>query len=779
MQHALMRTWSYWGDNHAGDEPLDLKHYNAIGRLTEALSLHANEAYDELSKREKKVCDIMFKGLTEAGNESVGIRRPTALGIIANIAGVNEDEVIRVVEKFREPGRTLLLPPYGVKLNSDTVVDISHESLMRNWSRLKTWVTEEATSSQMYVKLSDAAEAYQSGRAGLWRMPDLQLAINWQEEQKPTLIWGQRYDPAFERAMVFLETSEKAYETEQANKERIQQRNLKRARGWAMGLGGVALVTIFLVVFAFTKQAEAEKQTALAVESEKLANEQRELADQQKELAEEAQKIAEEQRVAAELAEAQAQEERDAAELARIEADKQRAEAEIQRLAAERQKAEADRQTKIAQEQKVLADLATQLANEQRLAAERLRYQSVAKSMAIKSLQIGDTTKRALIARQSFNFNIEHGGSIYEPDIYSGLFGALQLLKGDSLNHLTGHVAAVKAMAFGNTDDLYTAGADGMIFKWNLESQDYTRIDSTEHPARALAVSSDDQWLAAGYANASIKLFNLSQPGSEPKVLNPHQSEVVDIKFMPDNSGFISTSTDSTIQFYDFQSFRQISKVNLKVNRLAIHPEGKILAGALSDGTVGMWDMANDNQLSFLDIPKSEQVNTITFSHNGRLLAVGNEEGRLRIYDMILNNLYADIPGHAARISDLDFSNDDKILATASWDNTAHIYIVDKINELPIVLTSHDNWLWGVAFSPDGAILITGANDRIVRAWPTDAGVFADQFCEEMDRNISGTEWVQYIGDDLKYEKTCGGLPDGEGTDLLKGVQSESEGQGE
>ena len=45
----------------------------------------------------------MFKGLTEAGNESVGIRRPTALGIIANIAGVNEDEVIRVVEKFREP----------------------------------------------------------------------------------------------------------------------------------------------------------------------------------------------------------------------------------------------------------------------------------------------------------------------------------------------------------------------------------------------------------------------------------------------------------------------------------------------------------------------------------------------------------------------------------------------------------------------------------------------------------------------------------------------------
>jgi hypothetical protein len=122
LQHSLMRTWAYWADDHKEDEPMDLRHYNAIGTLREALSQHANEAYDILSKREKQICEVMFKALTERGAENQGIRRPTKLGIIAAIAGVSEEEVMRVVEKFREPGRTLLMPPYGVELTSETVL---------------------------------------------------------------------------------------------------------------------------------------------------------------------------------------------------------------------------------------------------------------------------------------------------------------------------------------------------------------------------------------------------------------------------------------------------------------------------------------------------------------------------------------------------------------------------------------------------------------------------------------------------------------------------------
>jgi hypothetical protein len=45
LQHALMRTWDYWMDNHEDGEPIDLRHYEAIGGMAEALSKHADEIY--------------------------------------------------------------------------------------------------------------------------------------------------------------------------------------------------------------------------------------------------------------------------------------------------------------------------------------------------------------------------------------------------------------------------------------------------------------------------------------------------------------------------------------------------------------------------------------------------------------------------------------------------------------------------------------------------------------------------------------------------------------
>ena len=68
---------------------------------------------------------------------------------------------------------------------------------------------------------------YQQGKTGLWKPPDLQLAINWREQRKPTLAWAERYNPAFERAMVYLRTSERKYIEEEANKLRLQKKRSK------------------------------------------------------------------------------------------------------------------------------------------------------------------------------------------------------------------------------------------------------------------------------------------------------------------------------------------------------------------------------------------------------------------------------------------------------------------------------------------------------------------------------------------------------------------------
>ena len=208
LQHVMMRTWEFWTRNNETGIPLRMRDYEAAGKIDNALSMHANEAFDELTDEGKSVCRAMFKCLTEKGTDNKGTRHPATIKHIAEIAQAQDQKVIEVVSKFRAKGRSFLTPGEGIPIDSDTIIDISHESLMRIWDRLKLWVDEEFSSVQMYLRLAEASSQYQVGKTGLWRPPDLQLALNWKKTQQPSLAWAKKYNPAFEKVMVFLDASE-------------------------------------------------------------------------------------------------------------------------------------------------------------------------------------------------------------------------------------------------------------------------------------------------------------------------------------------------------------------------------------------------------------------------------------------------------------------------------------------------------------------------------------------------------------------------------------------
>jgi hypothetical protein len=101
---------------------------------------------------------------------------------------------------------------------------------------------------------------YQEGKTSLWRPPDLQLALNWKEKHNPTLIWGQRYHPAYERTLSFLEHSEEEYVIEQKAKELQQKRRLRTARMTALVMGAATVISILFLVYAFVQKTEADAQ---------------------------------------------------------------------------------------------------------------------------------------------------------------------------------------------------------------------------------------------------------------------------------------------------------------------------------------------------------------------------------------------------------------------------------------------------------------------------------------------------------------------------------------
>ncbi|TFG40675.1 MAG: High-affnity carbon uptake protein Hat/HatR, partial [Bacteroidia bacterium] len=209
LQHALMRTWLRWKELDEPDRPLDFSDYFSIGTMSDAISRHADEIYEKLDDDSKSICERLFKLISGKGSDNKGIRYPSDIKTLRSAIRCTGDELIKVIEEFRNPSISVLTPHYSVKLDDDSIIDLSHESLIHLWDRLKKWVDEESLSVQMYLRLSEASALYQQGKTGLLKQPDLQLAINWREQNKPTLWWAQKYNPAFERAMVYLRTSEK------------------------------------------------------------------------------------------------------------------------------------------------------------------------------------------------------------------------------------------------------------------------------------------------------------------------------------------------------------------------------------------------------------------------------------------------------------------------------------------------------------------------------------------------------------------------------------------
>ncbi len=314
LQHALMRTFDYWRDDESAGDALELQHYLDVGGMEEALSRHADEVFASLDETLQQVAEAVFKAITERGVDNRGIRRPTRLDLLTQIAGAELEQVVKVVEAYRHPGVTFLMPPSEVPLTPETVVDISHESLMRVWFRLKEWVDDEAQSARIYRRLTETAELHGQDRAGLYRDPDLQIALAWRDNEAPTAKWAVRYATGFDQAMAFLLRSEesalaaerereaarkreleqaKALAAAEAQRAESQQRAARRLRILSTGVAAVAVVALIAFVFAVIAQRESIRQRGLADENAAVAEMEKVNAEKNAAKARESQNIAE------------------------------------------------------------------------------------------------------------------------------------------------------------------------------------------------------------------------------------------------------------------------------------------------------------------------------------------------------------------------------------------------------------------------------------------------------------------------------------------------------
>lgn len=748
LQHALMRTWDHWAHRKSRDIPISISDYKAVGTIRNALGSHLDEIYESLENRQKVICERMFKTITARSDTQNGFCKPASLGTIARIAQCTVEEAADVVEVFRKPGRAFLSPYTSVALTQNSIIEPSHESLIRNWERLATWVDEEAESIKMYTMLSEASALYQQGRTELLKPPELQRALRWRETQQPTPAWGIQYNPAFERAMVFLNTSEEEYHWQEERKTILKRRRLIINRTISVVM--VMLVVVLAIIFFGSRNRSAgESEQDQQGEQEYVYTpvEEQEPASAPDPLSEDVSREG-----AAEPAlEEETVPEDDESTTQREERTPQQEEP-VRQSREENISRQADRQQTPAQPEATI-DVAYQR-----------RVVSIAKDVADKSTRIGNNPDlQGLLAYQAYQLNDRFNGKSYDADIYQGLYMAMKKLISSAYNIYPNVRNTIRSIEWLNgRGSIITASSGGtiMILPGNYKNRaSQRRLASTGYNNESLAVSPDERVVAVGTSGGGMLFIDIG----DGRLLNQNLENGDIFLFLQNigNSGsFLSAGTDNRILKWEYGSFEASlwGEMEARPSALAASPDGRRAAVGTRDGRLYEISVNDPANMELVNDFGRNHVRAITYSPGGDHLAVGLLDGSVRILAGSSRRTIASLSGPGARVADLAYSPDGRRLAAASHDGNVYLWNTADWDHPPVVCSDNNGFVLSVCFSGNSRYFYSGSTDfpRLIGR-PSGSAQMVSDFCSLVDRNLTRSEWDQYFGGDIPFEETCPG----------------------
>lgn len=756
LQNALKQTWNQWKKQGRADQAISLDDYRAAGSIRGGLSRDLENIYQSMEFYQKEICERIFKTIAFKTGRQEAYSRRTTLGSIARIAKCSIDRVLEVVDIFDKAGHPFLSNKLSETMTSETKIELPHESLINVWDRLLRWVDEEDESIRMYLKISRASASYQQDKGALLVADELQKAIDWKREQKPTPAWGIQFDPAYERAMVFLNTSEEEYLWSEKRKIILQRR--KRILNRSFIAGGIVIVAAVTLIIFISQKRNLEPDRQVRTVQEPPDSQLSEPVIDNRQTFEERPAQSRNTRAAVEPREIeQAVDERNTQDRNAQVLENQAEDNPVANLLTEDE----------AVAEEVLPDPEQNIVEQAEPVSIRSRESeiliTIAKDVAFQSLGISkDPDLQGLLAYQAYLLNKRQGGDSYDSDIYKGLYESLKKLISPAYNIYPNQRNSIKAIEWLNSSgSILTASSDGSIkiLSGNVANQAaQMTLAGTGLNNECLGVSPDERIAAVGTNGGGMVFIELENRG-EVIHQNMDQGEVVlFIENLGRSGTFLSAGTDNRILKWNYSNFAPSTLLTLRSRPLAIaaSPNGSRAVIGTGTGRLYSLNVRDTSSLEVVNSFGSNQVRALGFSPGQRYLAAGMLDGTVKILSGDGKRTIVNLFGPGARVSALEFSPDGRLLVAASNDGNVYMWRADKWDEPPVVFRENNGFVLSLCFSANGNYFYSGsvAYPRMVGR-PTDSNRMAENFCSLLGRNLSREEWNQYFGIDIPYEETC------------------------
>ena len=160
---------------------------------------------------------------------------------------------------------------------------------------------------------------------------------------------------------------------------------------------------------------------------------------------------------------------------------------------------------------------------------------------------------------------------------------------------------------------------------------------------------------------------------------------------------------------------------NSAVNTVAISPDGSLLASGNDERSICLWDLDTRKAIATFT-GHSSAVKSVAFSPDGVILASSSDDKTIKLWNISSRQEICTLSGHSHAVKSLAFSPDGTFLASGSWDKTIKLWDVET-GVLKRTLTGHNLQVTAVTFSACGKVLASASCDRTVRLWDLPSGL--------------------------------------------------------
>ncbi|WP_394793832.1 AAA-like domain-containing protein [Armatimonas sp.] len=251
-------------------------------------------------------------------------------------------------------------------------------------------------------------------------------------------------------------------------------------------------------------------------------------------------------------------------------------------------------------------------------------------------------------------------------------------------------------------------------------------------------------WKVGGeYTSTNLETF------APLTTVEAHKAPIYNFSYLPDSDRLVSGSKDGTIKVWDSLDWRLLRtiQVDVPINSIRAAPNGYWTAAACADGGSRVFETSTGKQVALL-APKGRRLTPgnplrpldVEFSPDGATLAIGERDGKIRLWHWASQALLGELAGHKAGISSLAFSPDGKWLATAgedgnillwSWKEVQSELVKRQVSRPKVAISASKGRLISVRFSHDSHWLVTASNEGLSRVFPVSA-----EACLQLSKSI-------------------------------------------